>query len=128
MKALYRSIIGELEGMLRTDLGDRVIQTAYAEQLDVSPEATATRILSRSTAFFEPYQAQHPDLSEDDARLSFTALIGTGIQQGFDQARDILEGLGVLEGDIASAIDTTLNLVMQRLEAFRNGPTEPPSA
>jgi hypothetical protein len=65
---------------------------------------------------------QHPELNEDDARLSFADLIKGGIDQGFAQARDILDGVGVLEGDIASAIDATYSLVMQGLEAFRAAP------
>ncbi|UTW13727.1 DUF5610 domain-containing protein [Marinobacterium rhizophilum] len=128
MEALYRSVIGELENILGTDLGDKAIQSAYAEQLDVSPEATATRILSRATAFFDAYRAQQPDLSEDAARAGFADLISSGINQGFDQARSLLEGLGVLEGDIAGAIDSTYSLVMQGLEAFRGQPAAEPTS
>lgn len=119
METLYRSVIGELETALATDLGDGAIQSAYAEQLDVSAPATASRILSGSTAFFESFRARHPDLSEADARLSFTDLVRSGINEGFEQARGILDGLGVLEGEIASALERTYSLVMQGLEAFR---------
>jgi hypothetical protein len=122
METLYRSVIGTLNEALQADLGDSAIQNAYAAELDLSPEATAARILSRSTAFFASYQTQHPELNEDDARLSFADLIKGGIDQGFAQARDILDGVGVLEGDIASAIDATYSLVMQGLEAFRAAP------
>ncbi|MCP8686956.1 DUF5610 domain-containing protein [Marinobacterium sedimentorum] len=122
METLYRSVIGTLNEALQADLGDSAIQNAYAAELDLSPEATAARILSRSTAFFASYQTQHPELNEDDARLSFADLIKGGIDQGFAQARDILDGVGVLEGDIASAIDATYSLVMQGLEAFRTAP------
>jgi hypothetical protein len=122
METLYRSVIGTLNEALQADLGDSAIQNAYAAELDLSPEATAARILSRSTAFFASYQTQHPELNEDDARLSFADLIKGGIDQGFAQARDILDGVGVLEGEIASAIDATYSLVMQGLEAFRAAP------
>jgi hypothetical protein len=122
METLYRSVIGTLNEALQADLGDSAIQNAYAAELDLSPEATAARILSRSTAFFASYQTQHPELNEDDARLSFADLIKGGIDQGFAQAREILDGVGVLEGDIASAIDATYSLVMQGLEAFRAAP------
>ncbi|ANG62375.1 hypothetical protein A8C75_07650 [Marinobacterium aestuarii] len=125
MEALYRSVIGALNEALQTDLGDSAIQTAYAAELDVSPEATAARILSRSTAFFASYQSQHPELNAGDARLSFADLIQGGIDQGFAQARDILKGQAVLEGNIASAIDATYSLVVQGLEAFRAQPETP---
>nr|WP_067296500.1 DUF5610 domain-containing protein [Marinobacterium profundum] len=119
MEALYRSVIGALNETLQADLGDSAIQNAYATELDVSPEATAARILSRSTAFFASYQTQHPELNEDEARLSFADIIKGGIDLGFAQARDLLDGLQVLKGDIASAIDATYSLVMQGLETFR---------
>ncbi|WP_292746763.1 DUF5610 domain-containing protein, partial [Methylophaga sp. UBA3191] len=38
--------------------------------------------------------------------------------QGFKEARDILGGLKVLEGDIAGNIDKTYDLVQQGLQSF----------
>jgi len=119
MEMLYRGVIDTLNTELEADLGDTPLQTAYATQLDVSPKATALRILSRATGFFESYRAQHADLNENDARARFKDLLRSGVTQGFDQARDILQGLGVLEADIASAIDATYTLVMQGLNAFQ---------
>lgn len=120
MELLYRTAIDTLNGLLETDLGAKALQTAYTSDLDVSPEATAGRILGQSTAFFDAYRLQHPDLDDADARLSFTDLIRSGIETGFADAREILDGLGVLQGDIASAIDATHALVMDGLEAFLN--------
>jgi hypothetical protein len=110
-----------LEGIndaLKGTLGDNAIQTAVDSGLDVSPDATAERIVSLSTAFFSAYQQQHPELSEQDALTKFTALIGGGIDQGFSEARDILSGLSVLNGDVASNIDNTYDLVQEKLAAF----------
>ncbi|MBL4743708.1 MAG: DUF5610 domain-containing protein [Cycloclasticus sp.] len=98
--------------------GDNAIQDAYDSGLDVSPEATAGRIVSLSTAFFSSYQVQHPGLEQGDALQSFTALIREGIDKGFSEARDILDGLSVLEGDIASNIDKTYDLVQLGLDSF----------
>jgi hypothetical protein len=120
MELLYRTAIDTLNGLLETDLGASALQTAYTSDLDVSPEATAGRILVQSTAFFDSYRLQHPDLDDADARLNFTDLIRGGIETGFADARKILDGLGVLQGDIASAIDATHALVMDGLEAFLN--------
>lgn len=41
-----------------------------------------------------------------------------GIEKGFKEARDILKGLKVLGGDIASNIDKTYELVQKGLDAF----------
>jgi hypothetical protein len=48
----------------------------------------------------------------------FIELIGGGIDKGFAEARQILDGLKVLEGDIASNIDKTYELVQVGLKAF----------
>jgi len=100
---------------------DNAIQSAYESGLDVSPEATADRIVSLSTAFFGQYKEQHPELDEQEALSKFTDIISGGIDKGFAEARDILEGLSVLEGDVATNIDKTYDLVQQGLKAFVEG-------
>ena len=94
------------------------IQDAYDSGLDVSAEATASRIVSLSTAFFGSYQEQHPELSLDEALTQFTDVIRGGIDTGFDEARDILKGLNALDDDIATTIDSTYDLVQEGLDAF----------
>jgi len=110
-----------LEGIneaLKETMGDNAIQKGYDAGLDVTPEATAGRIVSLSTAFFGKYQEMHPDMSQEEALTSFTDIISGGIDKGFAEARDILDGLGVLEGDIATNIDKTYALVQDGLKSF----------
>lgn len=110
-----------LEGIneaLQATMGENAIQNTYDSGLDVSPEATAERIVSLSTAFFSSYQEQHPELSQEEALTKFTDLISGGIDTGFSEAREILDGLNVLEGDIATNIDKTYDLVQEKLNAF----------
>lgn len=119
MALLFKTAIEGVNKALEGQLGPNAIQHAYDDGLDVSPQATADRIVQMSTAFFDKYQASHPDLSTEEALDSFTKLIGGGIDKGFKEARDILEGLNVLkEGDIASNIDATYDLVQKGLQAF----------
>ena len=99
-------------------LGEDAIQNAAESGLDVSPEATAERIVSMSTAFFPAYLEQHPEMTETEAAEEFTQLIGGGIEKGFSEAREILAGLKVLEGDVASNIDKTYDIVQEGLQAF----------
>jgi len=110
-----------LEGIneaLKETMGDNAIQKGYDAGLDVTPEATAGRIVSLSTAFFGKYQEMHPDMSQEEALTKFTDIISGGIDKGFSEARDILDGLGVLEGDIATNIDKTYDLVQDGLKSF----------
>lgn len=115
---LYRSAVNELNQVLEADLGSNAIDEAYSSGLDVSPDATAERIVSLSTAFFSSYQEQHPEMDLETQLNSFVELISSGIDQGFSEAREILDGLQVLEGDIAANIDTTYELVQNKLTAF----------
>lgn len=115
---LYKAAITGINDSLSADFGDNAIQNAYDAGVDVSPEATADRIVSMSTGFFSSYRDQNPELSEGDAAKSFAKIIGGGIDTGFEDAKNILEGLQVLEGDIANNIDTTYELVQKGLQAF----------
>jgi len=87
-------------------------------KIDVSPEATAKRIVDMSTAFLAAFKKQHPDEDDDTVLKRFMDTIGGGIEQGFKEARGILDGLGVLKGDIAGNIDKTWELVQKGLKDF----------
>ena len=100
------------------------LQAAYDAGIDVSPEATASRIVSVSTGFFAQYQESNPEMEFETALTSFVDIISGGIDKGFGEAREILSGLAVLEGDIVSNVDQTYQLVQQKLEAFVAGFTE----
>jgi hypothetical protein len=117
MQLLLKSVISKLNELLKDQFGDNAIENAVSQ--DNTPEGTAGRIVSLSTAFFEAFKAQHP--GEDQTRLveHFLDTIKKGIDQGFKEARDILQGLDVLKGDIASNIDKTYELVQRGLEQYR---------
>lgn len=115
---VLKTAIEGINEALKETLGENAIQNAYESGLDVSPEATADRIVSLSTAFFGAYQEANPELSQEDALNQFVDVIRGGIDQGFAEAREILEGLNVLEGDIATNIDLTYDLVQQGLDNF----------
>ncbi len=122
MALLFKSAIEGINEALEETMGSNAIQNAYESGIDVSPEATADRIVSMSTAFFAAYQEQHPELGIDEALDSFVSLISGGIDQGFNEAREILDGLQVLNGEIASNIDKTYTLVQEGLKSFAAEP------
>jgi len=116
MELLYKSAIEKLNANLEADFGSNAIQNSAG--LDVSPEATADRIVSLSTAFFDAFRQQNPEMDDEEALDEFMSTIGKGIEQGFAEARGVLEGLQVLEGNIATNIDSTYDLVQQGLQDF----------
>lgn len=113
---LYRSAIDHLNEVLQADLGENAIQNAMGQ--DNSPEATAERIVSMSTGFFEAFSARYPDDPPEEVLERFMDTIRGGFEQGFAEASEILSGLGVLEGDIAEGIQKTYELVMQGYAQF----------
>lgn len=88
--------------------------------MDTSPEATAQRILGFATAFYGSFKTQHGDMGDVEVTDHFLDVIKGGIEQGFSEAREILDGLGVLQGGIATNIDKTYELIQQGLVDFRN--------
>lgn len=113
---VYQAAMDKINDLLHAELGEGGLESVA--HLDHSPEATADRILSLSTGFFEAFKQQHPGEDEQDLVTKFVDTISQGIDQGFREAREILEGLQVLEGKIATDIDLTYEYVQQGLDAF----------
>lgn len=97
---------------------EKTVEKSAEQGIDVSPEATADRIVAFSTNFFPLYLKQHPEMDEQQALNKFVDVISGGIDQGFSEAKDVLTGLNVLEGDIASNIEKTYELVQKGLTDF----------
>jgi len=97
---------------------EKTIEQNVEEEVDVSPQATADRIVAFSTNFFPRYLEQHPEMEQEEALTKFTDIISSGIDEGFDEAKEVLTGLNVFEGSIASDIEETYKLVQQGLTDF----------
>jgi len=113
---VYTSAITNINEQLQADFGPDAIQNALGQ--DNSPEGTAGRIVLLSTAFFGAYKNQHPEKEGEESLNAFMDTIKKGVEQGFKEAREILDGLKVLGGDIASNIDKTYELVMKGFDDF----------
>lgn len=113
---LFKTAIDSLNDTLKAEFGENAIQNAMSQ--DNTPEGTAGRIVSLSTAFFESYKQQHPDQDQDTALQNFMSTIKGGFEKGFKEASNILSGLNVLNGDIASNIDKTYELVQKGYAEF----------
>ena len=118
MGLLFKSAIEHINQALAPELGDNAIQKAADSGMDFSPQATADRIVSASTAFFSQYAANHPEKDQQTALNDFIKLIGGGVDKGFADARKVLDGLKVLQGDIASNIDKTYELIQSGFKSF----------
>jgi len=115
---VYQAALEKLNEVLLPVLGENALQKAYDNGLDVSPEATAERIVSGATGLLGRFLNANEDKTLGDNFANFMDIIRGGIEQGFNEARDILASLQVLQGDIASNVDRTYELVQQGLGNF----------
>lgn len=113
---LLRSAIEGINEALAPTLGPDAIQNAMGQ--DNSAEATAGRIVSMSTAFFDAYAARRPDDDPETVLRDFVDVIRGGFEKGFGEARDILDGLGVFNGTVEADVTKTRELVLQGYDRF----------
>jgi len=86
--------------------------------LDTSPEATADRIFNFAVGFFEAYRSQHPELDDETARESFVDLVGGAVQQGIQEARDILTAIAPISESVNAGIDKIAQILENRFTQF----------
>jgi len=116
LSVVLKTALTGINEALKGDFGDNAIQNATSQ--DNTPEGTASRIVSLSTAFYDAFKQQHPGEDEGDVLNKFVDTLKKGVDQGFKEARDVLDGLKVLNGDVSSNIDKTYDLVQKGFADF----------
>jgi len=107
----------EIADKLKKYFDDEGIELKGLKADDFTPEKVSDRILGFVSGRI---------LSEDDSaeQKEMMEQARKGIEQGFAEAKDILESLSVLNGKVKEDIDTTYDLIqkgLQRLENEVNG-------
>jgi len=125
LKLLYKTALEGINKELEEDFGPNAAQKIKQSEVDTSPEATADRIVSFATAFYQKYKEQTPDMTEEERLDKFLSIVGGGVDTGFKDARDILDGLGVLSGKVADDIDKTYSLIQDGFARFRESILNP---
>ncbi|MFT4796823.1 MAG: hypothetical protein ACJAXW_003273 [Candidatus Azotimanducaceae bacterium] len=116
----YQAAIDRINEAVAPYLGENAMARGEQAKVDVSPEVTAERIVSRSTALFSRFEDRYPDRDTKDTINHFVDTIRGGVEQGFSEAKDILKGLGVLNGDIKTNVDLTFERVLDGLAEFQS--------
>jgi hypothetical protein len=122
LSLVFRSAIDRINELLSPELGPDALQNAAGQ--DNSAEATAGRILSLSTAFYEGYAKQHAGEAPEEIARNFVALVRGGFEKGFGEAQGILEGLGVFNGNVKGDVMKTWELVQKGYDDFLTGKLE----
>jgi len=113
---LLKTAITGINEALQPTLGADAIQNAMKQ--DNTSEATAERIVSLSTGFYEAFLQQNPGKNEATALKDFMSTINRGFEQGYKEATDMLKGMNVFDGQLASDIEKTYALVKQGYADF----------
>lgn len=117
-----KQIVDKINALLGNKLPDGV-QSLKPE--DVTPEATAERIVKGSTAFFDIFAKQNPNLSGEELLNRFMDTIRGGIAQGYGEAFRILEGLGAFEYEgVKKGVEETKRLIDEKLAAYETSMRE----
>ncbi|MBV2128586.1 DUF5610 domain-containing protein [Arsukibacterium indicum] len=119
LSLLYKTALEGINAELEPVFGENAAQKIYDSGIDTSPEATAERIVAFATGFYSRYKALNPGRTEQEQLDSFLKVIGGGIEKGFADAKDILKGLKVYEGEVEARVDQTYAKVMAGLDSFR---------
>lgn len=90
------------------------------ETEDFSPQAVADRILTSVKQAFGRFQQSQPERDRDE----FFSQVRDGLEKGFAEAKDMLDNLGVLQGQIAANVDKTYDLTLQGLDDLQSGSSE----
>jgi len=114
---ILQSAMEKINEMFAPYLGEGAIGKAVESGMDMSPKATAERILSFATQLIGRVEVQQADLpvEEQRSREQLFNNLQSGIEKGFEQARGILEGLQALNGGVKETVDNTYDLVQQGL-------------
>jgi hypothetical protein len=116
MSVVLKTALTGINEALKDQFGENAIQNAVSQ--DNTPEGTASRIVSLSTAFYDSFKQQNPGVDEEVLLNKFIDTLKKGVDQGFGEARDVLEGLKALGGEVAGNIDKTYELVQKGFEDF----------
>jgi Domain of unknown function (DUF5610) len=85
---------------------------------DPSPEGVSDMIVGFVVGNFPRYQAQHPEMSEAEAMNKYEDLIGGAINKGYNEALEIIQGMGIDDDKTMSLVQRTHDLIFEKLDQF----------
>ena len=116
LSILANKVIDKLDEMLREELPEGI---RSLDPEEYTPEKTASRIVDTVTALMPIYERQNPGKEGEELLTSFVDTIKSGITQGFEEAKEILQALGAFEIEgVESGIEETRSLINDKLLDF----------
>ncbi len=111
-----QQIVDKINSLLAKQLPEGLASLSPEQ---TTPEATADFIVSNATALFSSYQKQNPDLEDEELVEQFMQELRSGIESGYSDAYDTLEGLGAFEFEgVREGVEQTRILIEEKLVKF----------
>lgn len=124
--AVNEIVLGGVKSSVRDALSKADVRAASGADVrgpaDASPEATAHHIFEFTTGPYREFRVSRPDLSENEARSQYSAVIGEAVNSGIDGAVAVLRGLSALmNAELFNKVERTRSLVNNMVSTFLNG-------
>jgi Domain of unknown function (DUF5610) len=111
-----KQIVDKLNDILKSKLPNG-LQSLKPEE--VTPEASADFVVRGVTSLFSAFAKQNKDLSAEDLVKKFIEEAKKGVEQGYGDAKEVLESLGALKIDgVEDGIGQTRELILKKLDKF----------
>lgn len=111
-----KQIVDKLNDILKNKLPNG-LQSLKPE--DVTPEASAENVVRGVTSMFTAFAKQNADLAPEELVKKFLEEAKKGVEQGYGDAKKVLQSLGALEIDgVENGISQTRELILQKLDKF----------
>ncbi|MDA0710224.1 MAG: DUF5610 domain-containing protein [bacterium] len=116
---MFDSVVEQINKALQEAGIDLKVDDETAGKIDTSPEGTARRIVDFATGFIDRFRQNHIGEDPGEQIRGFMSLTRNAIEEGFQHARDFLDGITKLSETIQKDIEQTQSLSNQFLDAFQ---------
>jgi len=113
------SVVEQINKALQEAGIDLKVEDGQSGKIDTSPEGTARRIVDFATSFLDAFRQNHATEDSGTQLRGFMSLTRNAIEEGFQNARDFLNGITKLSETIEKNIDQTFELTNQYLDEFQ---------
>ena len=117
VSVILQSIMDKVDEVFTPYLGEHGVEKAIDSEIAMSPQTAAGHIISFANHLIGKAEIAQLDLplEEQQTREQLFRHVQRGIEQGFGQARTILEGIDALHGETLDTVANTYALVQQGL-------------
>lgn len=113
-----KSIVDKINDLLKSKVPNGV---QSLDPQEVTPEATADRIVKSISGLFDAFAKSNSDLSSQDLLTKFMDAVRSGVKTGYDDAFKTLKDLGAFDfNGVQDGVEKTRSLLDTKLDALED--------